>query len=178
VLAVEDHKEFLIETEWLMMHAHCLRMKKSVWRTLFLICLTAVLLVISLPWSKFDGTPHWENVYWIPFTGPLSLHPKVIFEIVGNFILFVPIGYLFVRGYFPDIKRPLLWATAVGSISSLSMEAYELLCRYRAIETADLILNTAGTVLGAQIALKLDDSIIKFLFRCTPSPPNSSAESE
>lgn len=140
-------------------------MKKTVWRTLFLLCLTCVLLVISLPWWKFDGTPHWENVYWIPFTGPLSLHPKVLLEIVGNLVLFVPIGYLFVRSSFSGIRQPLLWAAAVGLVSSFSIEVYELFCRYRAIETADLILNTAGTVLGAQMGLKLNDPIRKFLSR-------------
>ena len=149
-------------------------MKKTAWRTLFLLCLTSVLLVISLPWWKFDGTTHWENVYWIPFSGPLSLHPKIIFEIVGNLTLFVPIGYLFVRSFSPGIGQPLLWAAAVGLASSFSIEVYELFCRYRAIETADLILNTAGTVLGAQVALKLDDLISSSLSGRIPfAPPNS-----
>src|SRR5215813_2673566 len=110
-----------------------LTMKKTAWRKLFFLCLISVLLVISLPWWKFDGTPHWENVYWIPFSGPVRLHPKVIFEIVGNLVIFVPIGFLFVRSFSPGIRQPLLWVTAVGLVSSFSIEVYELFCRYRAI---------------------------------------------
>jgi glycopeptide antibiotics resistance protein len=154
-------------------------MNKTVSRTLFVFCLLFVLLLISLPWSQFDGTPHWENVYWIPFSGPLRLHPKVILEIVGNLVLFVPIGYLLVRSCFPEIKRPLVWATAIGLASSFSIEVYELFCRHRAIETADLILNTGGTVLGAQLALSLDSSVSHVISRCMPSTasdPNAEAD--
>jgi len=154
-------------------------MNKTVWRVLFPLCLTSVLLVISLPWWKFDGTPHWENVYWIPFSGPVRFHPKVLVEIVGNLVLFVPVGYSFIRSVSSGIKRPLLWAAGMGLASSLSVEVYELFCRYRAIETADLILNTAGTVLGAQMAFKLDTVMSNLLSRrmqVMSSAPNTENE--
>jgi glycopeptide antibiotics resistance protein len=155
------------------------QMNKTAWRTLFLICLTGVLLVIGLPWSQFDGTPHWENVYWIPFSGPVRFHPKVIFEIVGNVMLFVPVGYSFIRSVSSGIERPLLWAAGVGLASSLSVEAYELFCRYRAIETADLILNTAGTLLGALMAFRFDVVALNLLSRrmqVMSSTPNTENE--
>ena len=41
----------------------------AVWRTLLFLWLGSILFVISLPWWKFDGTPHWDNVQWIPFNG-------------------------------------------------------------------------------------------------------------
>jgi glycopeptide antibiotics resistance protein len=154
-------------------------MNTTVWRVLFPLCLTAVMLAISLPWWKFDGTPHWENVYWIPFSGPVQFHPKVIFEIVGNLVLFVPVGYSFIRSVSSGIRQPLLWAAGVGLASSLSVEGYELFCQYRAIETADLLLNTTGTVLGAQLALKLDSPIRNFISRCIPfvsSNPNTESD--
>jgi hypothetical protein len=31
------------------------------WRIMLLLWLASVLFVISLPWWRFDGIPHWEN---------------------------------------------------------------------------------------------------------------------
>ena len=107
-----------------------LTMIKPLWRTMLFLWLTLVLLVISLPWSKFDGTPHWHNIQWVPFTR-LSFHPTVLFETAANFLAFLPAGYLIVRSLSPGTRRPLLLATLLGLCSSAGVEFYQWLCHDR-----------------------------------------------
>ena len=150
-------------------------MIKTVWRMLLVFWLLSVLIVISLPGEKFDGTPHWENIQWIPFAA-LSFHHTVLTETLANFLAFVPIGYLAIRSSAFGIKRPLLLAGLFGLAASFSIELYQLFCRSRVPSSTDLILNTAGAVLGAHLAFKLDD-LISFLSRRIPfASPNPNAE--
>ena len=150
-------------------------MVKTVWRLLLVFWLVSVLLIISLPGGKFDGTPHWENIQWIPFAA-LSFHRAVVTETLANFLAFIPIGYLAVRSFASGIKRAILLAGLVGLAASFSIEIYQLFCRSRVPSSTDLILNTAGAVLGAQLALKLDE-LITFISRGMPfASPNPNAE--
>ena len=132
-----------------------LNMIRPLWRTLLFLWLTSVLLVISFPWSKFDGTPHWDNIQWIPFAH-LSFHPTVLVETGANFLAFIPIGYLMVRSLSPGTRQPLLLASLLGLCSSASVEFYQLLCHGRVPATTDLLINVAGTVLGARMARGVD----------------------
>ena len=132
-----------------------LNMLRPLWRTLFFLWLTSVLLVISFPWSKFDGTPHWDNIQWIPFAR-MSFHPTVLVETGANFLAFIPIGYLMVRSLSPGTRHPLLLASLLGLCSSASVEFYQLLCHDRVPATTDLLINMAGTVLGARMARGVD----------------------
>ena len=138
-------------------------MIRAVWRMLLLVWLVSVWIVISVPGGGFDGRPHWESIQWFPFA-PFSFHRTVLTETVANFVTFVPIGYLAVRSFSFEVKRPLLLAGLVGLAVSFSVEAYQLFCRYRVPSSTDLIVNTAGTVLGAHLALKLDD-LIRLVWR-------------
>ena len=136
-------------------------MIRTVWRTLLVVWVASVWIVISVPGGGFDGMPHWENIQWIPF-GAFSFHPAVVAETLANFLAFIPIGYLAVRSFAPNIKRPLLLAGFLGLAASFSIEAYQLFCRSRYPSSTDLVLNTAGVVLGAKLALNLDDLISFF----------------
>ena len=149
-------------------------MIKTVWRMLLGFWLVSVLIVISLPGDKFDGTPHWESIQWIPFAA-LSFHHTVLTETLANFLAFVPIGYLAIRSFAFGTKRPLLLAGLLGLAASFSIELYQLFCRSRVPSSTDLILNTAGAVLGAYLALKLDD-LISIVSCRLPFAPNPNAE--
>src|SRR5215471_6040136 len=127
----------------------------AVWRTILCLWLISVLLVISFPGSNFDGTPHWENVQWIPFTH-LSFHPTVIVETAANFLAFIPIGYLMVRSLSPGSRHPFFLASLLGFSSSTGIEVYQLFCHDRVPETADVLMNVAGTVVGAWVAVAID----------------------
>lgn len=132
-----------------------LNMIRPLWRTLLFLWLASVLLVISFPWSKFDGTPHWDNIQWIPFAHR-SFHPTVLVEIGANFLAFIPVGYLMVRSLPPGTRHPLLLASLLGLCSSAGVEFYQVFCHDRVPETTDLFTNGAGTVLGARVVLEVD----------------------
>ena len=150
-------------------------MVRTVWRILLVFWLASVLIVISLPGGKFEGTPHWEHIQWIPFAA-LSFHPAVVTETLANFLAFIPIGYLAVRSFASGMKRPLLLAGLVGLAASFSIEVYQLFCAQRVPASTDLIFNTAGAVLGAHLALKFDD-VLGFLSRRMPlASPDPNAE--
>ena len=150
-------------------------MIKTVWRMLLVFWLVSVVIVISLPGEKFDGTPHWESIQWIPFAA-LSFQRDVVTETLANFLAFVPIGYLAIRSFAFGIKRPLLLAGLFGLAASFSIELYQLFCRSRVPSSTDLILNTAGAILGAHLALKLDDLISIVSHRLPFAAPHRNAE--
>jgi glycopeptide antibiotics resistance protein len=146
----------------------------AVWRTLLFLWLASILFVISLPWWKFDGTPHWDNVQWIPLNGYV-LTTSTLIETGANFLAFIPIGYLAIRSFNAGAKR-LLFVGLIGFAASFSIEVYQLFCHDRVPGSTDLLLNTAGAVLGAQLALKLDE-LICFISRRMPfASPNPNAE--
>jgi glycopeptide antibiotics resistance protein len=98
---------------------------------------------------------------YIPFKSIISniveaTHWTVWFKmIVGNVLLFMPLGF-----YLPLVakKHMNVWkAVIIGFCVSLCIEVMQMLisllinCRYRAFDVDDLLLNTAGTVLGLVI---------------------------
>ena len=122
---------------------------------MLLLWLASVLFVISLPWWKFDGTPHWENVQWIPFTH-LSFHPTTFVETAANILAFVPVGYLTVRSFSPTSRHPIFLAALLGFCSSAGIEIYQLFCHDRVPSATDILMNVAGTALGVWLALAID----------------------
>ena len=130
-------------------------MINAAWRIMLLLWLASVLFVISLPWWKFDGTPHWENVQWIPFTH-LSFHPTTFVETAANILAFVPVGYLVVRSLLPNGRHPLFLACLLGFCSSACIETYQLFCHDRVPSATDIFMNVGGTALGVWLALAVD----------------------
>lgn len=127
----------------------------SVWRIMLGIWLTSVLLVISLPWSKFDAHPHWKNVQLVPFRY-VSFHPTVLFEMALNIVAFIPVGYLAVRSFSSSRRNPVLSALVLGFFSSVSIEFYQLFCHDRVPSTSDVLMNVAGTAVGVWLAFAID----------------------
>ena len=132
-------------------------MLRPFWRLLLLIWIVTLLLGISWPWSKFDGTPHWERVHWVPFQH-VRLTPSLLsdFEFMANIFVFVPLGFLIIRSFPPKSAgtwRALLPALLVGGLCSFGLEIYQLFCHDRVPSVTDVINNVSGTVLGAGIAL-------------------------
>ena len=137
-------------------------MLASVWRIMLGIWLTSVLMVISLPWSKFDARPHWKNVQWVPFEH-FSLHPTVLTETILNVIAFIPVGYLAARSLAQSHQRPVLGALALGACSSVSIELYQLFCQDRVPSTTDLLMNVGGTAIGVWLAFAIDWTLTFFM---------------
>ena len=136
----------------------------QVWRIMLGIWLTSVLIVISLPWSKFDAKPHWKNVQWIPFEH-FSLHPTVLTETALNILAFIPVGYLAARSLARGHERPVLGALALGAYSSVSIELYQLFCQDRVPSTSDVLMNVGGTAIGVWLAFAIDWTLTFFMLR-------------
>jgi len=136
----------------------------SVWRIMLCLWLAAVLLVISYPWSKFDATPHWRSVQWIPFSH-LSFHPTVLVETAANILAFIPVGYLTVRSLSSRTRRPFLLASLLALCSSAGVEIYQLFCHDRVPSITDVLMNIAGTGVGVWLALAIDQVLTFWTIR-------------
>lgn len=122
---------------------------------MLLLWLISVLFVISLPWWKFDGTPHWANIHWIPFVH-LSFESTVVVETAANILAFIPVGYLTVRSLSAGLSRPFALASLLGFCASAGIETYQLFCHDRVPSTTDILMNVAGTCIGVWLALAID----------------------
>ena len=134
----------------------------SVWRTMLGLWLGAVLLVISLPWSKFDASPHWENVRLLPFHD-LSFHPTILVEYALNIVAFIPVGYLAVRSASHISRKPIVAGLLLGLCSSVGIEVYELFCQDRVPSTTDILTNVGGTGIGVWLACAIDQALAFFI---------------
>ncbi len=88
---------------------------------------------------------------WIPLASILQLvrdtsAPVAIYNIVGNLALFVPLGLL-LPVLFQRLRSPLPVLWRAGAISAL-IEGTQYITRARAVDVDDIILNTAGAMVG------------------------------
>jgi VanZ family protein len=141
----------------------------SVWRTMLGTWLGAVLLVISLPWSKFDARPHWENVRLLPLHD-LTLDPTIWVEYALNILAFVPVGYLAVRSASQRSRKPMVAALLLGLCSSVGIEVYELFCQDRVPSTTDILTNVGGTGIGVWLACAIDQVLAFFNLKARRLP--------
>ena len=129
---------------------------------LFYIYIIGVLslTVFPLPFERFQK-PNTPGINVIPFADILKgfsemfAAPQIFRDynfqnIVGNIILFIPLGI-----FLPLVAaryRSLWKATAFACACSVSIELTQLLLRqldiYRVVDINDVILNTSGAILG------------------------------
>ena len=100
----------------------------------FILCMT----VIREPGSGFKAE-------LIPF-GSYSI-PSLRNEIILNYILFIPFGFLLCLSRDMKIKKVVL----TGFLFSLSIELSQLIFRVGLFEFDDMIGNTVGCLLGASV---------------------------
>ena len=130
-------------------------------RTLHLSCLIVwivlTLLVGVLPLSNFVGHSHWQYIKWVPTVEDLR-SPKYLLDIfsdlVGNTLLFVPLGYFLSRLLTSSSpSRRWLLAAGIGGTLSLSIEWYQVYCHNRFPSLFDVITNMTGTLLGIYLPI-------------------------
>lgn len=128
-------------------------MKRKFWLNLLFICYLAVLLRITVFRSGF-GTHGFCSAgrinlklfeEYIPLIQTRDWD-RFIYLFIGNIIWFVPLG-MYVQ--YRKIKGGILWAAVLGFALSLLIETMQYLFGTGISELDDLILNTAGAVLGA-----------------------------
>jgi glycopeptide antibiotics resistance protein len=115
------------------------------------------LMVGILPLKNFVGHSHWEFIKWVPTVADLR-SPKYLLDIfsdlVGNTLLFVPLGYFLRRLCTASSpSRQLLLAAGIGITLSLSIELYQVYCHSRFPSIFDVITNVTGTVIGVRVPL-------------------------
>lgn len=117
-----------------------------------------VIFATTTPWWKFDGSPHWESIRWIPFAD-LTWSEGDLLEAAANLLLFVPLGYLTVRATWAENTSPLMMAGTVALICSVGAEVYEIFCEARVPSTTDISVNVAGSLIGALAAVAVDRAL-------------------
>lgn len=129
-------------------------------RTLDLSCLILwivfTLLIGILPLTNFVGHSHWEFIRWIPTIEDLRSTKYLLdisSDIVGNALLFLPLGY-FLRRLLTSSSpiRQLFIAAGIGGTLSLSIELYQVYCHYRFPSIYDVITNVTGTLIGVHFS--------------------------
>jgi VanZ like protein len=90
----------------------------------------------------YDPEGHWHRVGWIPFVS----RPIGLFDVVGNVVLFVPLGAsIALHAGRSGIRR----TAAVAFALSLFGEWSQIYSHYRYPTTQDILLNVIGAVIAA-----------------------------
>ena len=114
-------------------------------RHLYLLAIAgsiAFILFAILPWQGFDLEGHWHRIRWIPFVS----RPIGVFEMVGNLVLFAPLGASIAL----HAGRSALRRTGTVAFAlSLFGEWSQIYSRYRYPTTQDILLNVVGAVVAA-----------------------------
>ena len=137
--------------------------KREAQLLLVYICLIVVVRLTFFPFSKVDGKvqpllfdaanilPFRLN--FVPFVNLMDyeIRREALLNVIGNSFLFLPVGIVF-----PSVYKKLdtHWKViAAGVGTSLSIEILQLLFFDRVTDIDDLILNSAGYLLGYGIYL-------------------------
>jgi glycopeptide antibiotics resistance protein len=104
-----------------------------------------VIVVCVFPWLSLRDHSHWDRVQWIPFgTAPIKAR-----DVVANLLLYVPLGYWWMRlGGTPRAWRGVL----VGFLLSVGTEIVQVYSHGRFPSATDVTCNTFGAWLGTGLA--------------------------
>lgn len=110
-----------------------------------LFCI-GVILLITLPWQDLRDHVHPTRIRWIPFISP----PIRRRDIIGNILLYLPLGYFGRRVW--GASRAA-WPIALGAaFLSAATETAQLYSHFRFPSTTDLICNVLGAACGIWLA--------------------------
>jgi glycopeptide antibiotics resistance protein len=95
----------------------------------------------SLPWTTFTSDPAIARINWIPF------HTRARDQVL-NLAYYIPLGVLAVGAGFTPAA-----VTGAGILLSATTEVAQVFSTDRYPSTTDLVLNSAGTFIGAAVAV-------------------------
>ncbi|OLS37606.1 VanZ family protein [Alkalihalophilus pseudofirmus] len=134
--------------------------RKNLMYIVFFLYLGALFYVTLLAWnygaSLGSAAPGGRNYNLIPFR---SIYRIAVFSpdimdpiriLIGNIVMFVPFGF-FLYALFSKLRSIGLVAL-LGFCTSSMIEVSQFLFTHRVANIDDLILNTAGALIGAVIA--------------------------
>lgn len=105
---------------------------------------TIAILVAVVPWGSWTGHSHWARVTWVPFSAEFLVR-----DIVLNVILYVPLGFFFVRG----VRRNSAGAAVLFAlVLSAATELTQVFSHGRFPAMTDVATNVIGAALGVLLA--------------------------
>lgn len=111
--------------------------------------LLAAYVVFILMETIIGRKPGSVRVELVPFWS--YSHPELRMEIILNYILFMPLGFLLYLCFGEKKKHGCVWIAKVGFLLSVSIEISQLVFRIGLFEFDDMIGNTIGCLIGAVI---------------------------
>ena len=109
-----------------------------------LVLWVGVILLVVVPWRSYQDHSHWARVQWIPFTTP----PIKARDIIGNILLYVPLGYWAMR----RLGARHVWrAVAFGFALSVATEFTQVYSHGRFPSLTDVTNNVCGAWFGTRL---------------------------
>lgn len=121
------------------------------WRVLWALWVVVIVGMTTLPWSDFQGEANWEKVCWFP-CHDTSFSKLSLLNALANYLLFLPLGYSYVRGRSLVTGQVLLEAIALAALLSLGAELYQVFSHVRVPSMTDVVSNLTGATIGAALA--------------------------
>lgn len=134
----------------------------KIWFTVLVIIIIPVYLylvlqITMLGRNELDGGKSelipFMSYYMLPVVGWRGWGVYIFYGLVGNIIIFVPVGMLI--ALLPKVKHKYLLSGIIGFVFSLAIEIIQYCTMLGTFEVDDLIHNTWGAVIGCAIALAL-----------------------
>jgi VanZ like protein len=109
-------------------------------RIAFLIVWGVAWAGFGIPWTGMTNHTHWGVIRW-------SLIPprRSIDDVILNFVFYIPLGMLGL-GF-----RPAGVIIAIGFACSLTTELIQVFSHTRTPTLLDIVVNTAGTIVGVAL---------------------------
>lgn len=123
-----------------------------VWTLIFVGWILVIGVVCSFPW--WLESPQWGRVRWIPLLDVLRSPRRLLRDTIANALLYMPLGFAYVRMRAVPGVRLISEAGFVGLLLSLTCEFYQVFSPVRFPTMTDVLMNTIGALAGATIAAK------------------------
>ncbi len=127
------------------------------WQILWIFWILVIVLATTTPWHNFQGHSHWNMVHWIPFQDA-SFSLRFFIDLIGNVMLFVPFGYLYVRSRPTLTMGVFVWALLLASLLSVSTEIVQVFSHNRIPSTTDVCSNIIGASFGVALVIVMSKS--------------------
>ena len=124
------------------------------WRNALIIGIVAALVALVLWLTLFSRIGNYSRRFYSPFSSYREVFDgsgRALLEIVGNIVLFIPVGVMFSLFFGWNIKRSLLF----GFVLSLLIECCQWFFWLGSYEIDDLMHNTIGTGLGSFLITRM-----------------------
>jgi glycopeptide antibiotics resistance protein len=119
--------------------------RRKIYKALFLLWLSLIVMALSWPWANFDASFHWNRVVWFPFQ-----EKETNFLDIGlNILLFIPLGSFGMASRAQSSWRGVLSLTLAGLGLSLCGEIIQGFGVHRFPSTTDIANNLLGAFLGS-----------------------------